>query len=376
MARPKPNFLTFLNSRHVVDNFMSVYVTFSSSNCPSFYNFYFIVSVLKLLFLFYSFPRFFVFYFKTLSRTDMLMQSISFDATSTNHGCFPGPTAKIIKARRRADAERLRVMSACDHCKRIKQKCDSVRPCSRCKRIGNDCEPSEKDYLNLFNVERPIDFSVCHIDVSSKDPYSLMTRAAKSKHAWSHGVIMKYSISGYSSENFVKIFNSLPEPLSTMMAALFTSAQMRGGTEFPTPSNAPVNESKITLDHASAHFASDASLWDSEQVYGFFEVWFDTVARTRQHVFMNNRFAQIHGFHKEELFARFANYDAEFQRTEIDSLLLVLDGLRHILDDSKHTAVERYYRLFSGPSRQPLLVWALWGKGFVQQGRYFKVYLG
>ena len=283
------------------------------------------------------------------------------------------PAMKFMNARRRAEAERLRVTSACDHCKKIKQKCDSTRPCSRCKRIGKDCEPTENEFPNFSLVERPMEFLTSNLDVSESTQglVSVLTRTSSAKHDWSRRVIMKYSIAGYSSQIFLNIFNSLPEPLSSMMATLFKAQQkeISGFSSF----GRVANQSRIALDNASAHFAADTSMWDSEQIYGFFEVWFDPTTATRQRVFMNTRFAQIHGFHKEELFARVANYDADLQRTEIDSLLLILDGLQNILDDSEHTAVERYYRLFSGPSRKPVLVWALWGKGFVQEGRYFKV---
>jgi hypothetical protein len=186
---------------------------------------------------------------------------------------------------------------------------------------------------------------------------------------------MKYTVSGYSSDIFVNLFDALPLPLSTMVGALFSLPTTQDSSRFSTPSSVPP-QTRIALENASAHFASDAALWDSEKLYGFFEVWFDPLTAQRQQLFMNSRFAQIYGFHKEELMARFANYDADLQRTEIDVLLLTLDGIQNILDDSKSATVERYYRMFSGPSRQPILLWTLWGKGFINEGTTFKVRSG
>ena len=34
--------------------------------------------------------------------------------------------------------------------------------------------------------------------------------------------------------------------------------------------------------------------------------------------------------------------------------------------------VERYFRMYSGPARTPLLVWTLWGKAVDPRGRFVK----
>ena len=87
---------------------------------------------------------------------------------------------------------------------------------------------------------------------------------------------------------------------------------------------------------------------------------------------MNTRFANIYSYHKEELYSCFANHDTDLHHTEIDSLLLMLDAMQHVLDDSKSAAVERYYRMYSGECRRPLLVWSLWGKAFNRLGQVYK----
>lgn len=129
---------------------------------------------------------------------------------------------------------------------------------------------------------------------------------------------------------------------------------------------------KQELICADPHFCEPA-FWEAEQQYGCIEISFDPVTGQRKRIFLNTRFANIYGFHREELVARFANHDAGLQRTDIDSLLVLLDGLQHALDDSKAAPVERYFRMYSGPARTPLLVWTLWGKSLDQSGQFFKV---
>ncbi len=40
---------------------------------------------------------------------------------------------------------------------------------------------------------------------------------------------------------------------------------------------------------------------------------------------MNSRYAEMHGFHKEELLARFAGHDADMQFPQVDWLMIWLD---------------------------------------------------
>jgi hypothetical protein len=49
-------------------------------------------------------------------------------------------------------------------------------------------------------------------------------------------------------------------------------------------------------------------------------------------------------------------------------------SIRHpSLDNTKLAAVERYFRIFSGPRKAPLLVWSLCSKAIDPFGQFFKV---
>ena len=109
----------------------------------------------------------------------------------------------------------------------------------------------------------------------------------------------------------------------------------------------PVPLQAHLLEEVAQLFAQDLARWPPRIED------FDPVTGQRKRIFLNTRFANIFGYHREELVARFANHEAGLQRTEIDSLLVLLDGLQHALDDSKAAPVERYYRMFSGPSCTP-----------------------
>jgi hypothetical protein len=77
---------------------------------------------------------------------------------------------------------------------------------------------------------------------------------------------------------------------------------------------------------------------------------------------MNSRYAAVHGYHKEELLARFASGDAMLQRTEIDALLFYLFSFKNAFS-GRGGPREIYSRIFTGDgaSARPMLLWVLMG---------------
>ncbi len=72
-------------------------------------------------------------------------------------------------------------------------------------------------------------------------------------------------------------------------------------------------------------------MWEREQEYGFMQVSFDPETQERRSLFVNTRFAELCGFHREEMLARFGNYDVEVPRPELDSLRILLDDFNHLV---------------------------------------------
>uniref|UniRef100_A0A7S0MKV2 Zn(2)-C6 fungal-type domain-containing protein n=1 Tax=Cryptomonas curvata TaxID=233186 RepID=A0A7S0MKV2_9CRYP len=265
----------------------------------------------------------------------------------------------------------MRAISACPPCKRIKQKCGDFRPCARCKRLGrvDDClSVSVEDDDSKELIERPVPYPFFHFDLSVDNalPQNLVL-----KYDWSYRTVMIYWHSGYKCEILMNLFNSLPNELSALMSVVSLALQKRDSSNVKNQIS-DVSRSPNLGNTDSTVLLEEASMWDREETYGFMEVALHPITKQRQHMIMNTRFANIYGFHKEELYSRFASHEADLQRTEIDSLLLMLDGLQHVLDDSKSAAVERYYRMYSGAERQPILVWTLWGKAVNSIGQVFK----
>ena len=217
-----------------------------------------------------------------------------------------GPTTKNLRLARRS-AARMRAISACPPCKSIKQKCDNLRPCSRCKRIGREarCLSSQSDDNLNFEVERPVTCTTHILELSGNE--SPFPSGLVLKYQWSDSTVMRYWKSGYRCHELVKLFNSLPNPLPSMMDTIFSSLVPSSEAQ-KSESPLPV----VNLQHPDPNLC-EPSFWDSEREYGCIEISFDSVTGERKRIFMNGRFANIYGFHREELVARFANHDADLQ---------------------------------------------------------------
>jgi hypothetical protein len=281
------------------------------------------------------------------------------------------PSTHNLSAARRSAIRMGRAFAACIPCKRIKQKCGDIRPCARCKRLRreDECLQNLEDSENSRIIERPVQFGSHSLDISRSSPP--IPSAAVLKYAWSYRVALIYWHSGINYDILANIFNSIPDELSELMGLV--SAAIVNRIDQTTSLSSPATEPRRALETASAHLANETAMCDSEQVYGFLEFGIDPFTKKRTSLCMNSRWAHIYGFHKEELCARFANNEGDLPRTQIDALLLILDGLSSFLDDSNAGAAERCYRMHSGRARHPILVWSLWGKVFNALGQVVKV---
>ncbi len=67
---------------------------------------------------------------------------------------------------------------------------------------------------------------------------------------------------------------------------------------------------------------------EASRVYGVRQFSYYPRTSARKQVAMNARYAELHGYHHEELLSRFANHDLYMQPTAIDSAVLLLDSLQ------------------------------------------------
>ena len=85
---------------------------------------------------------------------------------------------------------------------------------------------------------------------------------------------------------------------------------------------------------------------------------------------MNTRYASLHGYHKEELLARYAAGEAELQRIELDALMFFFYSFKSVLGGGGTRPREFYSRIHvgSGDAKEPLLVWVTMGNSVTSVG--------
>ena len=228
-----------------------------------------------------------------------------------------------------------RASHACIPCKRMKQKCGDIRPCPRCVRNGreNACV-SETDSEEL--VERPLTWATHFIYFQNQKSFP----AIKPKHLWACKTIYKIWAAGYQVDGLVKILDSLSPRLAFASARALEILQRKSNqrvNRLAAISNEDPNSNSDSLERRFL----DAEMWESQKEYGFWQFILDPVTQERRCVFINSRFAEQCGFHKEEMLARLANYEAEVPRPEMDTLRFFLDDFNHLLDDSSEAPIER-----------------------------------
>ena len=85
---------------------------------------------------------------------------------------------------------------------------------------------------------------------------------------------------------------------------------------------------------------------------------------------MNTRYASLHGYHKEEMLARYAAGEAELQRIELDALMFFIYSFKGVLGRGGERPQEFYSRIYvgSGDMMEPLLVWVTMGNSVTSSG--------
>jgi hypothetical protein len=233
-----------------------------------------------------------------------------------------------------------RASHACEPCKRIKQKCGDLRPCPRCVRNGRqDACISDQ---GSDQIERPLPWGAHNsILFHTSRPFPII----KPKHQWACKTIYKIWAAGYQVHGLVKILDSLSPKLACASAR---ALEMLQGS-----SNVKLNQlsHNMRIIGMSGNFdgnteslerlAQEAEMWEAQTEYGFWQFVLDPATQERRGVFINSRFAEQCGFHKEEMLARLANYEAEVPRPDLDTLRVFLDDFNHLLDDSSHAPIER-----------------------------------
>jgi hypothetical protein len=225
-----------------------------------------------------------------------------------------------------------RVSSACYACKKIKQKCSDVHPCSRCVRIGraDTCSPIEPD-TNF--IERPM-ASRSHILFSSHQSFPKIELKSK----WAFKIIYKIWAAGYQVQSLVNIFDSFSPSLAAVVSRSLSDLQERSNQKMLQLAQGSSSVGSFgktgVIDECAAEstrMLAEAEMWEREEDYGFLQIVFDPNTQERRSLFMNTRFAALWGLHREEMLARFANFDVEIPRPELDSLRIFLDDFNHMV---------------------------------------------
>jgi hypothetical protein len=237
-----------------------------------------------------------------------------------------------------------RSIQACLPCKKMKQKCGDIRPCPRCVRNGraDACVSGQDDML----VERPLSWTTHFIHFQGQRPFPVI----KPKLQWARKTIFKIWAAGYEVHGLERILDSLPPKLAFSAANALEMLQTKSNQH--TYSLASVTRSigidgTVSDDDSTCmeRLAQDAEMWEAQTEYGFWQFTLDPVTQERRSLFINSRFAEQCGFHKEEMLARLANYEAEVPRPDIDTLRVFLDNFNHLLDDSRDAPIERWVEL-------------------------------
>ena len=224
-----------------------------------------------------------------------------------------------------------RVSSACFACKRIKQKCSDVHPCSRCIRIGRaDTCSSEPD---TKSVERPI-ASNNQLNLNFQQSFPKI----QLKSEWAFKIIFKIWAAGYQVQSLVNIFDSFSPSLEAVTIRALRELQERSNRKMIQLAQGLASVGAVgkgaLVDECAAEnsrMLAEAEMWEREQEYGFLQILFDPNTQERRSLFVNTRFAELWGFHREEMLARFANFDVEVPRPELDSLRIFLDDFNHMV---------------------------------------------
>lgn len=143
-----------------------------------------------------------------------------------------------------------------------------------------------------------------------------------------HDAIGRMWTYGYKASELERIFNSIPSELASHMQKAFLALQtMYRMQALNSRRQLECGECLHRLDESDTICKIPEEL-EASRVYGVLQFSYDPKTNTRKQVAMNARYAELHGYHHEELLSRFANHDLYMQPTAIDSAVLLLDSLQ------------------------------------------------
>ena len=175
---------------------------------------------------------------------------------------------------------------------------------------------------NMF-VQRPFGYAAIIVKDRVTDSSPIM----KLKHNWSSHTIERIWNFGYQSSRLEQLFNSIPPELSALMKRGLQSVQIirRLQPSAKDRQRQTTAESCMRSSDEQEFLHLDADRWEHDDVHGFLQISYDPATNRRTNVVLNSRYAHLHGYHKEEMLARFGNHDLEVQLPDIDWLAYWLD---------------------------------------------------
>jgi hypothetical protein len=173
-------------------------------------------------------------------------------------------------------------------------------------------------------VERPVGSAA----IFHSDNISTLKPDFALNDDWAFHCVERMWAFGYQGPQLAHLFNAIPPEISALMKRCLVALQTIFRLQpFKSKASASPEDIPIVTDELK-HMQAVAEHWDQDEVHGFLQVSFNPDTNARQHVVMNSRYAHLHGYHKEEMIARFARRELELQRTEVDWLVLFLDNFQ------------------------------------------------
>lgn len=127
-----------------------------------------------------------------------------------------------------------------------------------------------------------------------------------------------------------------------------------------------------TAECASAMGAVDAierQMWNAVPTTGVMQVTLDPISGQRKSIFMNQRFASIFGYHREELLTRMVQREVPMAMSHLEFMCLMIDEVSNCAT----VACDRVLRVYSEMNDSAVFAKHLQHKMFDKLGRLHKV---
>eukprot|EP00288_Rhodomonas_lens_P012888 CAMPEP_0177707808 /NCGR_PEP_ID=MMETSP0484_2-20121128/9946_1 /TAXON_ID=354590 /ORGANISM="Rhodomonas lens, Strain RHODO" /LENGTH=454 /DNA_ID=CAMNT_0019219341 /DNA_START=189 /DNA_END=1550 /DNA_ORIENTATION=+ len=283
------------------------------------------------------------------------------DGGDPGDGSWLGGPGGSAAQRRRRDL----VSRACEPCRRSKTKCDEQRPCARCtsRRTISQCLgkvplQSVNGYVECPHIERPLSFDGTQY---VGDP----NRAPGQKGPFDLIPTME---AGWSDEAVGAILENMPASLrNNLLSGLRMLETFRQHTA-QFFDKVPVADNGMAL---SAVEGIERQMWNAVPTTGIMQVSLDPLTGQRRAIFMNQRFASIFGYHREELLTRMVQREVPMAMSPLEFICLMIDEIQH----GMAVSCDRVLRLYSEMNDGAIFVKHLQHKAFDRFGRLIKVTL-